>query len=221
VVAHEGARPVGPPVTAPGIAVLACVLAAFCLWHAIRSRGVRGAAVFLLIALVTSWAFEEAGVVTGLVYGRYQYSATLGPWIGSVPVVIPVAWFALAYATSVVTDLVADRWPSAEPAGSRRLVGLALLGAGLMAGWDLVLDPILSGPVYHAWTWGSGAAGADVPLQNSLGWFVTALVIFAIHALVVRRGAERDLRPAPGARPDADRPPVSVGARARLRPRRG
>ena len=60
---------------------------------------------------VTSWTFEEAGVLTGLVYGPYHYTATLGPWLGSVPILIPLAWFMLVYPSYVVANLIGHGWP--------------------------------------------------------------------------------------------------------------
>jgi putative membrane protein len=204
------------------------VLALCCLWHAVQARGVRSGLAFLAVAVAVSWSFEEIGVVTGLVFGRYHYTATLGPWVGSVPLVIPLAWFALAYGTFALVHLVASRWMATEPGargsvagraavsapGSRgRLVGLALVGACLMAGWDLVLDPILSGPVYHAWIWGTGEASSGVPVQNSLGWTATAFAIYVLCGWALPRAATaRDggrLRPPRAARAPGRRRPGS------------
>lgn len=188
--------------TTDALGAVVVVLALFCLWHASAALGIRPALAFLAIAVVTSWAFEEAGVITGLVYGAYRYTSALGPWVGSVPVLIPLAWFALAYATFTLVDLVAGRWmatdpeprdrvdrtPTASSGGRGRLVGLALVGALVMTGWDLVLDPVLSGPVYGAWTWGTGPVGTAVPLQNSLGWMATAFAIYVLYGWTARRG---------------------------------
>jgi putative membrane protein len=86
-------------VTPGGLVTLVVILLAFSLWHASGALGPRLALVFFAITAVTIWVFEEVGVATGLVYGPYRYTSTLGPWIGSVPVLIPLAWFALVYPT--------------------------------------------------------------------------------------------------------------------------
>jgi uncharacterized membrane protein len=177
-------------VTVGGLQALVVVLAIFCAWHAWTALGPRLAAAFLVITLVTSWTLEEVGVVTGLVYGPYHYTVALGPSIGAVPVLIPLAWFALAYPTSVLVDLVAGRWVGGSTGGPRRLVALAVAGALLMAAWDVALDPILSGPTYRAWVWeASGTVGA-VPAQNYLGWAATAFAIYLAFRLVARRVPE-------------------------------
>lgn len=173
--------------TVGGLQAIVVILALFCAWHAWTALGPRLAATFLVITLVTSWTLEELGVVTGLVYGPYHYTVSLGPSIGSVPALIPLAWFALAYPTSVLVDLVAGRWVAGSPGGRRRLVGLALVGALLMTAWDLALDPILSGPAYGAWIWEAGGPSGGIPAQNSVGWFATAFTIFLAFRLVQRR----------------------------------
>jgi uncharacterized membrane protein len=189
-------------VTPEGLAPLVVILLTFCLWHASGALGVRRSAAFVAIAVVTSWVFEEIGVLTGLVYGSYEYTSTLGQRIGSVPALIPLAWFVLAYPTYIVVNLVADGWPVGTPGGPRRLVGLALAGAILMTAWDLVLDPILSGPDYHAWTWG---AGGGVPVHNYLGWAATSFVIFVLYRTMERREPRRRSHPEPSGRGRAGR----------------
>src|SRR5262245_10497990 len=41
-----------------------------------------------------SWALEAVGVLTGVPFGPYRYTPTLGAWLGPVPAVIPLAWIA-------------------------------------------------------------------------------------------------------------------------------
>jgi uncharacterized membrane protein len=189
-------------VTAAGLGAFVVILLLFCLWHAGGALGLRLTIAFVAITVGTSWAFEEVGVVTGLVYGPYHYTSALGPQIGSVPVLIPIAWFALAYPTYLLINVVAGGWPVGTPGGRRRLIALALGGALLMTAWDLVLDPILSGPVYRGWTWETGGFGGGVPVQNYLGWAATSFVIFVLYRAVERRGRSH---PEPGGRGGAGR----------------
>jgi uncharacterized membrane protein len=175
------------PVILGGLAGLVLVLLLFCLWHASVALGRWLALAFLAITMVTSWIFEEAGVVTGLVYGQYHYTPMLGPWLGSVPILIPLAWFVLVYPSYVVVNLVTGGWPVGTPGGRGRLVALATFGALVMTAGDLVVDPLLSGPTVGAWVWERGGPWYGVPVQNYLGWIVTATTVYLIYRSVERR----------------------------------
>ena len=180
--------------TPVAIQALVVALALFCVWHAWIALGPRLAAAFLVIAVVVSWTLEELGVATGLVYGGYHYTPALGPEVGAVPILIPLAWFALAYPTSVLVGLVAGRWGPATAGDRTGIVASALVGALLMTAWDLALDPILSGPTWSAWVWeGTGPTGA-VPAQNYLGWAITAFAILLAWRLVERRPGRQTFR---------------------------
>ena len=170
-----------------GLDGLIVILLLFSLWHASVALGVRLALAFFAITTVTSWTFEEAGVLTGLVYGPYHYTATLGPWLGSVPILIPLAWFMLVYPSYVVANLIVDGWPVGTPGGRGHLVRLALVGALVMTAWDLVVDPILSGPTVGAWVWERGGPYYGVPVQNYLGWIVTTFTAYVLYRSVERR----------------------------------
>ena len=175
------------PVILGGLNGLIVILLVFSLWHASVSLGVRLTLTFFAITTVTSWIFEEIGVATGLVYGPYHYTATLGPWLGSVPVLIPLAWFMLVYPTYVVANLIVDGWPVGTPGGRGHLVRLALIGALVMTAWDLVVDPILSGPTVGAWVWEGGGPYYGVPFRNFLGWIVTTFTVYLLYRSVERR----------------------------------
>jgi len=175
------------PVIPGGLNSLIVILLLFSLWHASVALGVRLTLAFVAITTVTSWIFEEIGVATGLVYGSYHYTATLGPWLGSVPVLIPLAWFMLVYPSYVVANLIVDGWPVGTPGGRGHLVRLALVGALVMTAWDLVVDPILSGPTVGAWVWERGGPYYGVPVQNYLGWIVTTFTAYVLYRSVERR----------------------------------
>ena len=93
----------------------------------------------------------------------------------------------LAYPTYVLVNLVGGGWPVGTPGGRANLVGLALLGALVMAAWDLVIDPVLSGPTVGAWVWERGGPWYGVPVQNYLGWIVTAFTINLLFRSFERR----------------------------------
>jgi uncharacterized membrane protein len=184
----RGAGPVGFPVIPGGLNGLIVFLLLFSLWHATFALGGRLTLVFFAITALTSWVFEEIGVVTGLVYGQYHYTTTLGPWLGSVPILIPFAWFLLIYPSYVIANLILDGWPVGTAGGRGHLCRLALVGALLMTAWDLVIDPTLSGPTVGAWVWERRGPYYGVPVQNYLGWILTAFTIYLLYRSVERRG---------------------------------
>jgi putative membrane protein len=177
------------PVILGGLNDLIVILLVFSLWHASVALGVRLALAFFAITTVTSWIFEEIGVATGLIYGPYHYTSTLGPWLGSVPILIPLTWFVMVYPSYVVANLIVDGWPVGTPGDRGHLVGLVLLGALVMTAWDLVADPVLSGPTVGAWVWERGGPYYGVPVQNYLGWIVTAFTVYFLYRSVERRAS--------------------------------
>ena len=64
-----------------------------------------------------------------------------------------------------------------------------------MTAWDVVVDPILSGPAYRAWVWEGGGPYLGVPVQNFVGWLATTFTVFLLY-----RAYER-WRPPAGGRP--------------------
>ena len=135
-------------------------------WHA----GAAAGSVFAATAAV-----ERIGVRTGRLFGRYHYTGALQPQIREVPVIVPMAWFAMALpAREVAVAVLGDR---ATP-WSRIVVGSAALTA-----WDAFLDPQMTAEDY--WVWDQPGAYRAIPLQNYLGWFVTGLAVMALLEVLV------------------------------------
>lgn len=137
--------------------------------HAYNALGSRRLVKFVSIALLATIIVEIMGVQTGIPFGEYEYDlARLGPTIFEVPLLIPFAWFMMLYPSwLVVNDLVRAKVPA------------VLMGALLMATWDLYLDPQMVNEGY--WTWFAlGVPSQEIPLSNFFGWFVTAVIIFTL-----------------------------------------
>src|SRR5690606_13300745 len=45
-----------------------------------------------MVVMLGAWLVEYVGSTTGLPFGAYQYTDTLQPQIGGVPLLIPLAW---------------------------------------------------------------------------------------------------------------------------------
>ncbi len=52
-----------------------------------------------------------------------------------------------------------------------------------MTAWDLVIDPILSGPNVRAWAWEQGGPYFDIPARNYVGWMMTTVTVYLLYRL--------------------------------------
>jgi putative membrane protein len=170
-----------------GLKVLTAILALFSLTHAWYSLGGRLTLAFFGLSAAIAWAYEQAGVLTGLVYGAYHYTDYLGGKLGEVPLLIPLAWFMMIYPSYIVANLAIEGRPLGTPPGTVRLVRLAAASAIVMTVWDLVIDPILSGPSVKAWIWETGGPYFGIPIQNYAGWLLTTFTVFLAYRYVEQR----------------------------------
>jgi len=122
--------------------------------------GLRSSAKFFIIAAVVGSGMELLSLDTGFPFGRYYYTAELGPLLGQLPVFIPLLWASLSF--------------YAYMAGGR--YGMPFL----MVFMDLALDPRLSG---HLWIWVSSTQYFGDPVTNFVGWFVTAAIIILFFSM--------------------------------------
>ena len=183
-----------------GLTALTGILALFSVAHAWYSLGGRATAAFFCLSGAISWVYEQVGVATGLVFGAYHYTDYLGARLGDVPLLIPLAWFMMIYPSYVIANLVIHGRPIGTPQGARQLVGLAAAGAVAMTVWDLVIDPILSGPSVKAWVWENGGPYFGIPVHNYLGWLLTTFTVYVAYRAAEQRWAAPsvagDARPA-------------------------
>jgi putative membrane protein len=149
------------------------------------SRGRAWTAAYLGIALSIGWLVEAIGTETGWPFGDYRYTEALGPHLGPVPILIPMAWAMMAYPVLLAAQTLCTK---------RALV--PLVGGFLLAAWDLFLDPQMVGEGYWVWeTLGYTLPGIDnIPAQNFAGWLLTAIVLMALLNLLPRTGAPADDR---------------------------
>ncbi|VXC45401.1 carotenoid biosynthesis protein [Nocardioides sp. AX2bis] len=138
---------------------------------------------------------EAVGVRTGLPFGDYDYTGTLGAEVADVPVLVPLAWVMMAWpALAVARRLV----------GARGRVATAVVGACALTAWDVFLDPQMVDAGHWAWEDPTPALpGVEgIPLTNFAGWLVVSLVVVALLDRLVPRGTGRG-HDARGAAPDA------------------
>ncbi len=147
-------------------------LAATTLVATNRRWGARRAVTAGAIVATATTVVEHLGASTGVPFGRYAYTGALRPQVVGVPIIVPLAWFAMAV-------------PARESAAALVRTPLARvgLGAALLTAWDLFLDPQMVGEDY--WRWARHGAYRGIPLSNFAGWFLTgAAVLAALEVLL-------------------------------------
>lgn len=118
------------------------------------------------VVMAGGFAAEVVGVHTGLPFGRYVYTDTLGPQLWDTPLLMAPTW---VVATTSAAALARGRW---------------LPAVGVLVLTDVVLDPLAGGPLGY-WIWEAPAwSWYGVPYQNFLGWALVGAPL-----LLVVRGA--------------------------------
>jgi putative membrane protein len=143
-------------------------LVGLCFW-----QGWKRALIIFTMLSVFGFAIESLGVATGFPYGEFYYHEALGFRVfGLVPWTLPLGWVPLVIGAAYLTRSITPLW--------QRVV----LGASILVGADLVLDP---GAVYmHFWTWAQGGIYYGVPFTNFLGWVLSGSVGLFLMNFFVR-----------------------------------
>ena len=107
------------------------------------------------------------GVRTGIIFGNYHYGNTLGIKLLDVPVIIGINWMILIYCVGCIFHKIPG--PIAVK---------SLMGAALLTGLDLMMEPIAM--KYDFWKWNN----SPIPAQNYVAWFVVSFLLLLIfHSL--------------------------------------
>jgi putative membrane protein len=137
--------------------------------EAVEARGARRGALAIVVPGAVGFAAELLGVASGRPFGRYSYSAQLGPRVCGVPLLAAAAWSIMAR----------PAWIAAGWITRDRAARVTLAAAGLTA-WDVYLDPRMAAEGY--WTWAEGGRYEGIPASNFAGWFATAACAFSLSA---------------------------------------
>ena len=116
--------------------------------------------LFVAQTFMLGMVAEIIGTNTGWLFGHYTYGDTLGPQYMGTPWLIGLNWVMVTY----LAGMLAAYLP--VPAWVR-----VLLGAVLMVGLDLCIEPVAGR--YDFWHW----TGELVPMRNFRDWFLLALVL--------------------------------------------
>jgi len=157
----------------PGNIGFTIIFVLFAIFHCAACAGWRTTGIFFAIAAVVSFLLEEIGVRTGWIYGAYHYSGMLGPKLGDVPILIPLAWFMMIYPSWLVARALL-RGVNVKAVGG--LTSLAAMAAIVMTAWDTVMDPGMAAA--GNWVWERGGSYFGVPLHNYFGWLLTTFLVY-------------------------------------------
>ena len=162
-----------------GLTVATVVLGfAAAVSHAVVTRGTRTAVVLVLTTAGGGLLVEATGTATGVPFGEYAYSDSLGPAVLGVPWVIPLAWTMMAWPAWLVAGRLIAGWPR------------VLVSGWALASWDLFLDPQMVDAGH--WTWSSPGVALPgvpgIPVSNYAGWLLVAVVMSAFLHLLVPDG---------------------------------
>lgn len=154
----------------------------FALLHAGLRLGWPRAILMAVVVFIISIGFESVGVLTGAIYGPYHYTDQLGiKFLGLVPLLIPVAWFMMMYASYVIAGQLIPALPGAN---LTRLLVVAALGGLAMTAWDLTMDPLMVAAGH--WVWNAPGAYFGIPLQNFWGWWLTTFTALTVYQLLAQ-----------------------------------
>jgi len=126
----------------------------------------RRAVGWIGVLVAYTYAIELFGVATGWPYGTFEYTVSLGPMLGGVPLALPVFFIPLAVNAYLLCLLLLG------PRASNGWVRLASVIAAVVA-MDVVLDP--GAVALGFWSFGGGVF-FGVPLSNYAGWVLSATV---------------------------------------------
>jgi uncharacterized membrane protein len=168
----------------PAISILVPTI--FAVVHGTNRLGGRTMLVFFSITFIVSWCYESLSIATGFPFGNYHYTANLGPKLGTVPLLIMPAYFAMCYVSWTLAHVVLDKWDQKSDQMLR--FAIPLIASFIMVMWDMCMDPARA-TVKQAWIWHGGGGYFGVPFSNFLGWFLCVYTIFQLLALYLIRKA--------------------------------
>ena len=144
------------PVLRSAFAQVQIFLAALLLGRRLGWASLRIISIPLLCVWLASLCVEAFGTRTGLPFGAYAYSRTLGAFLpGGVPWTVPLSWTTASLSAYLLVSL---RLPGPR-SWRRRILTTSLL----LLAWDLSLDPAMS-CLSDYWTWKTEGSWFGVPV---------------------------------------------------------
>lgn len=162
------------------------LLTAFTVLHGARRYGTAGIAVYFVLAVLVTNVFENLSIATGWPFGAYHHTASMGPKLFHVPLIVGPIFAVAGYLAWALAGILLGETGAAAPRGIA--VARPVLAAFVTTSWDLCVDAV-GGTVNRDWVWADGGAWFGVPWLNFFGWMLTTWVFFQLFAvyLALRR----------------------------------
>lgn len=121
------------------------------------------------ITFLLGYAVEVLGVASGILFGEYQYGQTLGWKFMDVPIIMGVNWLILSFSSlGIIGRLTSNSYLK------------VIMASLIMVVLDVLIEPIAIKLDFWIWT------DVNVPVQNYIMWFFSALIINSIIQLLVK-----------------------------------
>ena len=167
------------------------LLSAFTFVHGSVRYGLRGIAVYFVIAVVVTNITENCSIITGFPFGQYHHTAAMGPKIWHVPIIVGPIFAVAGYLSWVLAGiLLRDAFSDKHVNGIAR----PLIAAFITTSWDLCVDAI-GGTANRDWVWAEGGPWFGVPWLNFFGWMLTMWIIFQLFSFYLARHGKLRLIP--------------------------
>jgi putative membrane protein len=142
------------------------ILSAFLLWRH-HTTALKPLVFFFGFTFSLGFFVEYLGANFGFLFGSYSYGNTLGIKLLHVPIVIGLNWMLIIYSVATILDRF-----------SIPIAPKIIIGSCLAVFMDWLIEPIAIR--YDFWSWQQGA----IPLQNYLGWLITASIMLSAYYLL-------------------------------------
>jgi len=121
--------------------------------------------LFISGVFLCGYLVEVLGVHTGKIFGSYQYGATLGYKIATVPILMGVNWVILIFSVGQMMKSLKIR----------NSIVASFLGAVILIIFDYFLEPVAM--KFDYWQWDR----KEIPVQNFVAWFIVSVILLKFY----------------------------------------
>jgi len=114
----------------------------FALIHGAKRYAWNGIVVFVVFTFIISNILENLSILTGVPFGHYYYTDSLGPKLALVPIFIALSYVSFGYLAWVLSTVVVSE--VRRRSSVLTAVAIPLVASFIMVPWDISLDPIAS-----------------------------------------------------------------------------